>query len=64
MAATVIDLLSKPELVQAAKEEAPAGPLAEVPSAGLGASMGEVLFVLGALVITGFAAFRMKIANS
>ena len=55
---TVEDLIPPPPLPTPDE-----GPLAKVPSGGLGASMGEILFVLVALAITGLAVFRMKLAN-
>jgi quinoprotein glucose dehydrogenase len=50
----------QPEIKQ---EEGPTGPLAEVPSGGIGAPISGVLIFVVAIAITGLAAFRMKLAN-
>jgi len=56
---TVADLI-KPEKKQ---EEVPTGPLAEVPSGGIGAPLIGTLSFLAVIALTGLAALRMKFAN-
>ena len=57
--------LTQGDLIQPVIKEAaaPSGPLAAVPSGGIGLPFSAILIAVGVLAITGLATLRMKIAN-
>lgn len=57
--------LTQGDLIQPVIKEAaaPSGPLAAVPSGGIGLPVSAILVTVGVLAITGLATLRMKIAN-